>query len=275
MKVFISADMEGISGIVSKDEVNAPGGKDYPASRKAMTKDVNAAIEGALAAGAKEVYVRDSHADMTNIIPEELESPAVLIKGSPSPLSMVEALDETFDCLFLVGYHSMSGSLCSVLDHTYSGRCVSELRLNGKASGEFAMSAMVAGHHGIPVAFISGDRVAVEQAKELVPNIVGVEVKRAITRYSAACLHPGVARERIWTGSRDAIELVKGRKIKPFVIKPPVEVELDLISAGMADAASQMPSSRRKGARTVAYTAPNVLEAYKAIICAITLASAP
>ena len=112
-----------------------------------------------------------------------------------------------------------------------------------------------------------------EQAREIVPNVVGVEVKRAITRYSAACVHPSVARERIWAGAREAVELVKGRKMKPFVVKPPIEVEIDMKDAGMADAALQMPGSKRKGARTITYSAPNALEAYKAIVCAVELAS--
>jgi D-amino peptidase len=273
MKVFISADMEGISGIASLSEVNTEEGKDYSQARKAMTADVNAAIDGAIDAGAKEIWVRDAHGGMTNILPEELDKAAILVRGSPALLSMIEGLDDTFDCMLAVGYHSMSGTPCGLLDHTYSGRCVSSIRLNGKEIGEFAMNAMVAGHFGVPVVFISGDGATVENARSFVPNIVGVEVKRAVGRYAASCIHPSVARGRIHRGAEEAVNLAKKKAIKPFKVKSPVEVEVEFRHAGMADVAQKMPSSERRGARTVACVMKDPIEAYKAIICLVTLAS--
>jgi D-amino peptidase len=186
---------------------------------------------------------------------------------------MVESLNETFDCMFLIGYHSMSGTLCSVLDHTYSGRCVSELRINGRPSGEFVMSAMVAGYYGVPVALISGDYGVVQQAREVIPNIVGVEVKKGISRYSAGCIHPEVARKKIYSGAKEAIKLVRQKKITPFNAGSPIEIQLDLVNTGMADLSSMMPCAERTGPRTIKYIAKDPIEAYKFIVCAVTLAS--
>ena len=149
MKVFVSIDMEGISGVVSPEQCT-PGNPDYERARLLMTQEANAAILGARAAGAAEVAVSDSHGNMRNLLIEELDTWADLIYGSPKPFGMMEGLDDSFGVVFLIGYHARAGTLNAILDHTYSSRCVHHVELNGRPVGEIGLNAALAGFHGVP-----------------------------------------------------------------------------------------------------------------------------
>ena len=268
MRVFISVDMEGVSGIVAREQV-IPGERDFQIGRELMTKDANAAIEGALAAGAKEVLVRDSHANKINLLVEQLHEAANFISGSPTPMSMVEGLETGADAVLLIGYHSREGTLGGVLDHTMSGKSVAAVLVNGQEFGETALSAMVAGELGIPTVFLSGDRAACEQAQKLIPGIGTVSVKEGLGRYAARCLAPKRARELIKTGVTKAL---KSSQAKPFVVKTPLDLVIEFKDSGKADAAGRIPNTRRVDGHSVGYDAKSCVEAYKAAVAMITMA---
>ncbi len=177
-KVYISVDMEGISGINSDNQTSATGAE-YGRARKLMAEDANAAIRGAFEGGATEVVVNDSHGGQRNLLPEDLDSRVRLISHSFKKHGMMEGLDETFDAVVLVGYHAKAGSARGVFPHTGSGK-VRDLQINGVSVGEGGMNAILAEWYGVPVVVVTGDDVAVEEQKTTVPNVRGVAVKRAI-----------------------------------------------------------------------------------------------
>jgi len=149
-KVFISIDMEGISGIVD-------WGQTGDAYRKLMAGDLNAAIEGALAAGVKEVVVSDDHSGGKNLQPEEIQKEAILISGKPKPWLMMAGISDEYDAALYVGYHAMKGTENGVLAHTISGSIVDGIWINGRETGEFGLNAALAGWYGVPSVFVSGD----------------------------------------------------------------------------------------------------------------------
>ena len=164
MNVYISCDAEGVAGI-SDWEQCVPGQKDYKLGRELMVGEVNAGIEGALVAGAKKIVVNDSHATMINLIPEELHPRALLLQGSEKPMSMVTGLDNSFDAVVFIGYHSMAGTSAGILSHTYTS-IITEVRINGRQVGEPELNAMMAGWYGVPVVFLSGDESATKEIKK-------------------------------------------------------------------------------------------------------------
>jgi len=177
-KVYVSVDMEGISGVVGDDQTSV-GQPEYGRSRKLMAEDANAAIRGAFEGGATEVVVNDSHGSQRNLLPEDLDPRARLISHSFKRHGMVEGLDETFDAVIFVGYHAKADSPRGLFAHTGSG-VVKDVIVNGRSAGEGGLNTMMAQWFGVPVVMITGDDVAVEQQKEWTPNVRGVVVKRAI-----------------------------------------------------------------------------------------------
>jgi D-amino peptidase len=171
LKVFISVDMEGISGIVHSDQTTS-GTAEYAAGRKWMAQDVNAAVEGALEAGATEVVVNDSHGSMRNIDPDDLDFRAILISGSPKPLSMMQGIDASFAACLFIGYHAKAGTEDAILDHTISSSVVRAIRVNGAELPELGLNAAIAGYYGVPVVLVSGDTAVCRQAGE----VLGKEV---------------------------------------------------------------------------------------------------
>jgi len=176
LKVFISVDMEGISGIVHSIQTSRDQ-PDYEKGRALMVGDVNAAIMGVLALGKAEIVVSDGHGSMTNLQPEELHENSVLVRGSPKPLTQMAGIDRGFDAALFIGYHSKRGTKRGTLDHTISGRTVDSITINGLEVGETAINAAIAGYHEVPLVFISGDRAVTEEAEEIIPGIVTVAVK--------------------------------------------------------------------------------------------------
>ncbi|MGZ5488221.1 MAG: M55 family metallopeptidase, partial [Candidatus Aminicenantales bacterium] len=166
LKVFISVDMEGISGLIAWDETSQ-GGPDYPLFRRLMTEEANAAIAGALDAGATEIVVRDGHDSARNILPDLLRPEARLIREWNSPLSMMEGIDKTFDAVVFIGYHARAGTPNAVLKHTMS-LSLFDVILNGVRVPEAAWNAAIAGYFDIPVVFLSGDTAICKQVKEII-----------------------------------------------------------------------------------------------------------
>jgi len=258
LRVFISADMEGVAGIVDLTQVRQ-NGSDYENSRTLLTGEVNAAIQGAFDAGATEVVVNDSHGTHTNLLPEQLDSRAVLIRGRPKLFGMVQGLDSTFGAVVLVGYHARATTMNAILDHTYSLN-IRGVRINGTELGEFGLSAAVAGYHRVPVVFVSGDQAVAHEAKLLIPRIEVAVVKEAIGRTAARSVHPSVARSRITAGVRTGI--ANRAHVPAFVVKAPVAVEFEMDDPGLADALVFVPNMRRLGDARVGYSAPDMLSAY-------------
>jgi D-amino peptidase len=256
MKVYISVDMEGVAGITHIDDVlmDRPG---YAAARKLMTAEANAAIKGAFKAGATEVVVADSHSHMRNLLPDELHENALLVRGSPRPLTMMQGLDETFDAAFLVGYHSRAGNAKGILAHTYI-LPVQNLRLNGITVGEPGFNAAVAGHFGVPVALVCGDDTVDADAGELMPWTKRVITKWALSMFAAQNLSPKASRKRIRKGARRALERLE--EMKPLALETPIRLEVDLRLALYAQIAADIPGVERVDSRTLAYTGADMLE---------------
>jgi D-amino peptidase len=206
-KVYISVDMEGISGISGDDQLG-PGGAEYGRSRKLMAEDLNAAIVGAVEAGATDILVNDSHGGQRNLLPEDVQVPARLISHSFKRHGMMEGLDETFDAVIFIGYHAKADSPRGLFAHTGSG-VVRDLQINGRSVGEGGMNAALAAWYGVPVVLVTGDDVAVAEVQESAPAARGVVVKRAINT-RAVELRPVLhARQDIQKAARAAVASAK------------------------------------------------------------------
>jgi len=266
-KVFISIDMEGISGIVGGGMTGGDQ-KEYEYGRKLMVGDLNAAIEGALEFGADKITVCDAHGSMTNVQPEEVHEAAYLIRGTPKPDLMMSGISEDFDAALYVGYHSMKGTLNGVLAHTIAGGTVDGVFINGRETGEFGINAALAGWHNVPSVFISGDDSVSKEAKDFVPNIKTAIVKWGVSRSAARCLHPEKGRSLIKHTVKEALENMGD--IEPYRVSEPVEVKLRYTNSTMADAASVLNYDRVDG-RTVKATFKKYPEAINGLLAAITI----
>ena len=219
ISVFISADMEGISSLVIGDEVRK-GKSEYDEFREIMTGDVNAAIEAAFDNGATRVVVRDAHATARNILPVKLDKRAELIRGwSGRPYSMMDGIDDTFDTVFFVGYHSSPGLESGTLAHTISGK-FHKIYLNDQPASEALINAYTAGYFGVPVSFISGDESCCNQSKELIPGIETATVKYGLGGAIRA-LPIAKARKRIKVGVESGLRKLEtlnplGQEIEVF-----------------------------------------------------------
>jgi D-amino peptidase len=185
-KVYISSDMEGISGIVDMDDTQ-PMGRDYQQGRKFMTDDVNAAVRGALAGGATEIVVNDAHGPMRNILPEQLHKKASLIRGKAKPMGMLEGLDETFDAIICIGFHARAGEN-GVLSHSFMGHEVEDIWLNGRQVGEIGLLYAAAKEMNVPVVMLTGDNIACKEIEQWDATVQTVSVKESIDRFAANLL---------------------------------------------------------------------------------------
>jgi len=267
MNVLISVDMEGISGVVTGDHTSSDH-KEYERFRKLMTADANAAIEGALAGGADQIVVNDSHGGMANILIEELNPVAELISGSPKPFGMMQGIGPEVDVVFFVGYHAASGTGAAVLEHTWNSHVV-ELRLNGRAVGEAGLNAALAGAYNAPVILVTGDRAVTEEARALLGEIETVAVKDGVTRSAARCLHPEVAHQHIRQAAERALRLA----VPPFVMSSPITLQLVFQRAGHADMAALVPGSQRVDGRTVEWTGEDMPIVYRVFRAMAALSS--
>lgn len=273
MKILIATDMEGITGVTTWDQVT-PGHAEYARFRRAMTQDVNAAIRGAFEAGADEIIVADGHWNGSNILVEELDPRAKLNSGSPSPLSMMQGIDETVDGVMFVGYHARNGMLNAVLDHTWSSRTVVNLWLNDMLTGEYGLNAAVAGHFGVPVIMVSGDQTACAEVEALVGDMEKAIVKIATGRYAAECLPPETTHELLYTASARAVNrLSNGDAPDMIVLDAPMRVTVEFFTSDMADRAALLPGSRREATR-VTFAGQDMVAAYRGFRALVTLALA-
>jgi D-amino peptidase len=264
MRIYISADMEGIAGITAEEQTNPVGQPEYAYSCELMTAEVRAACEGARDAGATSIVVNDSHWNMRNIVHEGLPPDVRLIRGSGKPLSMNQGLEAGADFAAFVGYHAAGGTQDAVLDHTYTDLTLHDVTINGQRCSEARINAAVAGAYGVPVIFLSGDQNACADASSFLPWAVTVEVKRAIGRYAAASLSPQSARAAIKTGIAAAVRDARERGAKPYVFDPPIALEITFTYTSKADVAALLPGSERTAARTIRFVHDDFLTVYRA-----------
>jgi D-amino peptidase len=270
LRVYISVDMEGVAGVTASDQVTAGGG-DYQMARMWTTQEANAAIQGALDAGATYIVVNDSHGGMRNILAHELNPAARLITGTPKPLGMMQGIDETFDAAIFIGYHSRAGSANGILDHTYSGASVYSLKINGLEVGESELNALIAAQFGVPVVMIAGDRAVCEQVKGLLgEQVVTVEVKEGIGRFAANTLVPSEAQRRIRENTRLALE--RRAAIQPFHLEGPYHFEVNFLNSAQAEAAELVPGVGRAAPRTVTYSQEDFIEGFRLFRALLSLA---
>ncbi len=261
IRVFISVDMEGLAGVVAGDQVSA-GGSDYGMARRWATEEANAAIQGALDAGATEIIVNDSHGSMRNILAHELNPAARLITGSPKPLSMMQGIDETFDAVIFIGYHARAGSFDGVLDHTYSGASVYSLTVNGREVGETELNAMIAGYFGVPVVMVAGDRTLSEQIRDMLGGeVVTSVVKESIGRTAANTLVPSEAQKLIRDNTRRGIEM--RNQISPLRHNGPYRYEIEFLNSAQAENAELIPGVERSGPRSVEFIQQDFIESFR------------
>ena len=259
LKVYISADMEGIGGVSTWTVQALPKGREYEQFRRLMTQEVNAAIAGALEAGAAEVLVSDSHGDAQNIDVELLDKRARLVRAWPRPLGMMQGIDESFGAVVFVGYHAAEGQANAVLAHTFTGRMA--VKLNGTTVPEAGFNAAIAGDFGVPVVFLSGDQTICEEAKRLLGPIETAAVKQAGGFYSATMMHPEAAQGLIRAGVKRGLE--RRKELKPYRLSRPVKLEIEFQDIVNAELASYLPGVERPRGNTIVFSARDTVEASK------------
>ena len=258
MKVFISVDMEGVACVTHGDHVKLEGPA-YEEARKWMTGEAKAAILGAKEAGASEIVVADGHGHMHNLIPEALPEDISLIQGVPRTLLMMGGIDGSYDAAMFIGYHARAGDAYGTLAHSFSGRLVSEVRLNGEAVSEAVFNAAVAGHFGVPLVLVSGDDQLGEEIAARLPWAERVITKRALSATAARTLTPQAAQTAIQEAARRALERLKS--MRPLELETPVEFEVEFRSPMSAMLAADIPGVERREARRLFYAAHDMLEA--------------
>lgn len=268
MQVFISTDLEGISGVVDLVQI-LPGARDYERARTYFMHDVNSVIEGALEAGADRVVVCDNHGAMVNIIYEDLHEAAEVVYGGPlapgTPLVMRTLTDE-FDVVLLVGYHAAAHYPGGVISHSYTWPAnYWEVRINGMAVGETEIGAALAGAIGVPCGLVSGDDVTIEHAKKFLPDAEMVVVKWAIDRTAARCLPLAKTGVLLRDGARRAVERASNGEFSPWTFAPPITLEVTVGDFGAANRLNTIPGTVRLDSRVVAFTSDSYLEIYDAL----------
>ena len=260
LKIFISVDMEGITGVVNWEDVDRDG-KDYGYFRQIMTKETNAAIEGALDAAATEIIVRDSHGSARNILPEMLHKQSKLIRDwSGGFMSMMEGIDKTFDAVIFIGYHAKAGTPNAILEHTMSSRNIIDVSINDISLPEAGINALIAGYFDVPVVFVAGDKALCNQAKELFGNVETVAVKEGLGN-AALNLHPEESRERIRTGVKNA--LLNLNKYKPYKLSSPYRLIVKYKNEEMVNEKSLQPGVTRTGDWELTYRSNDILDIMK------------
>ena len=251
MRVFVSVDMEGVSGLTDPEEMQA-GGRGYERGCELMTGDANAAVSGAFAAGADEVVVTDAHGSTKNIRADLIDERCSLIRGPYRPLRMGQGIGPAHDAAMFVGYHARAGVPHGVLNHTWMGYEIQNLYLNGEICGEIRLIAGLAGSMGVPVALVTGDEAACAEARELLGDIETVAVKKGIDRYSAELLPPARAQHLIAEAAARALN--DTGRLRPYTVPAPYTLGIDWASTAMAESCAMIPGVKRAGARSVEFT---------------------
>jgi D-amino peptidase len=260
MKIYISADMEGIVGVVTNEQLG-PQGFEYNRAREFMTAEVNAAIEAAFQAGATEIVVSDSHGNGQNLLIEKLPKAVTIVRSWPRPLMMMQGIDETFDGAIFIGYHTGTSNATGVRAHTISSARLADVRLNGTSMPEAGINAAIAGHFNVPVIMVSGDDAVVKETTALLGDIEGAIVKWAYGFHSARTLTPEAAYEIIRDKVKRAIARVKD--FKPYRIKAPVQLDVRFKSYRPSEMLSYLSIVERTDSHSIRFTGKDIVEVSK------------
>ncbi|MDZ7645238.1 MAG: M55 family metallopeptidase [Woeseiaceae bacterium] len=257
LKLYISADMEGVAGAVTGEQLG-PGGFEYERFREFMTAEVNACIDAAREAGVTEILVSDSHGNGQNLLIEKLPDDVMVVRSWPRELGMMHGIDETFDAVIFLGYHSSTENTRGVRAHTMSSANVTGLRINGTSMSEGSMNAAIAGDFGVPVIMVSGDDVAVAETRVIVGDMEGAVVKWAQGFHSARTLTPAAARNEIRERTLDAFARLA--EFEPYVLEGPLNVDLSLKHYQPVELLAYLPNVERLNSHTVRYVAGDMTD---------------
>jgi D-amino peptidase len=260
MKIYISADMEGVVGVVTQEQLG-PSGFEYQRAREFMTEEVKAAIDAAFEAGATEIMVSDSHGNGQNLLIEKLPRNITLVRAFPRPLLMMQGIDETFDGVIFLGYHTGTTNPQGVRAHTMSSANLADVRLNGVSMPEAGLNAAIAGHFNVPVIMISGDDAIVKEATALLGDIDGAVVKWAYGFHSARTLMPEAAYELIRRKVKQAIGRIKD--FKPYKLKTPVHLDVRFKNYRPSEVLSYLSIIERTDSHSVRFTGKDMIEVAK------------
>lgn len=274
MKVYLSVDMEGATGVVAWSQCGRPNSDhyDFAFARRMMTHDVNAAIRGARQAGATRIVLKDSHGNSKNLLLDELEPGVELVSGHGSRFDgMMAGLDETFDAALLIGYHAMAGTRGGLMEHTISGR-VHRLQINGRAMGEMGLSTITAAGYGVPIVAASSDRAGCAEMRDLVPDAACAETKEGYGRYMAQLRHPSETGPAIERAAAQGVG--NAAAISPYRIEPPFTVRVEWNRTEEADMAGRVPGTARLDGYTLERGSEDWEDLHRSIWCMISLAEA-
>jgi len=262
LKVYISADMEGITGVASVDQLS-PASFEYNQARQWMTAEVLAAIQGAREAGATEFVVSDSHGNGESLLIDRFPAdvPITIVRSFPRPLGMMEGIDSTFGAVIFIGYHAATTSTTGVRAHTMSSALLTRIALNGVAQSEAGINAAIAAQYGVPVVMITGDDAIVTDTKQRLGNLEGVIVKRAIGFHSAATLTPEVGQARIRQQAKTAV--MRRAEMKPYTMTKPLTVEVSFKNYRPVELLGYLPNIQRIDAHTVRFAGRDMVEISK------------
>ncbi|WP_050614518.1 M55 family metallopeptidase [Bacillus testis] len=269
MKIYLSVDMEGITGLVDYTHVFS-NQHNYERGRAIMTAEANAVISAAFEEKAAEVIVNDSHSKMNNLLIEQIHPEAKLISGDVKPFSMVQGLDGSYDGAIFVGYHARA-SAKGVMSHTMVF-AVKKMYINEVEVGELGFNAYVAGHYGVPVIMVAGDDGAADEAGELIPGITTAIVKKTTSRSSALSLTPQKAHQLL---QEKTVQAIRNKKnVKPLIPPEHPLLTIEFNNQGQAEWASLMPGTEwHEGTTKVSFKAKDILEAYQAMLVMTELAT--
>jgi D-amino peptidase len=281
MRIYISVDMEGVSGVTRWEDVITRG-QDYQRARSWMTGDVNAAVEGARAAGATEFVVEENHGveALCNLMLDEIDPEVEVVRGQPrGGATTMAALDDSFAAIFLVGHHAKVGDYPGICAHTISYGEYRDVRLAGNSVSEGEMFATVAAQFGVPTALITGDDVVAAELTRICPGIETAVVKRALSRTAAAIVPPARARRIIAAAAQRAVERVRAGEIATPDFAAPFAMEVELAHP-LSDAAREaftlrFPEFQLVGDRTVAFSQSDMHRAYRMAVIVQFIAGQP
>lgn len=270
MKVFISVDMEGATAMTDPEDV-LPEGSDYQRGRIFMTGDANAAVLGAFDAGATEVVVNDSHWIMRNLLIEQIDPRARVIKGFHKPMCMMQGIDESVDAAVFIGYHSCAGTEQGVLAHTLLGKEVQNMLINEEPTGETRLNALLCGHFGVPVAFVAGDDMVCREAKNVLgDDLPTFAVKDGIDMFTANCLHPEMSAKGIREGVAAALRNMGKRE--PYKMEMPITFGFEFNSTTIAATCEYIPEVSKPSPYSTEFTTDDMPKAMKMIFAELLLA---
>jgi D-amino peptidase len=260
LKIYISADMEGVVGAVTGEQLG-PQGFEYGRFREFMTQEVNAAIEAAFAAGATEIVVSDSHGNGQNLLIEKLPKNILLVRAWPRPLMMMQGIDETFAGAIFLGYHTGTTNSQGVRAHTISSARLADVRLKGVSVSEAGLNAAIAGHFNVPVIMISGDDAVVKETQALLGDVEGAVVKWASGFHSAKTMMPDAAYQLI----RDKVKRAIGRinDFKPYKLAPPIQLDVRFKNYRPSEVLSYLSIVERTDAHSIRFTGKDMIEVSK------------